>query len=164
MTAEEVIDFFAPSDESVDAIIEWVTSAGIDRDRVSLSANKQWIQFDAPVEEVEDLLYADYFVWEHGASGSTDVACEEYHVPGHLREHVDYVMPGIRMMPNQSKRSAVVEVEKRATPVQHQGRASPTVWPGFPQVNSTSCHNYVTPSCIKSQSLACFRFLWGSRV
>lgn len=41
MTPEEVIDFFAPSDEGVDAIIAWVTSSGINRDRVSLSANKQ---------------------------------------------------------------------------------------------------------------------------
>ena len=46
MTAEEVIDFFAASDESVDAVIAWVTSSGIDRKRVSLSANKQVSSLD----------------------------------------------------------------------------------------------------------------------
>lgn len=46
MTAEEVIDFFAASNESVDAVIAWVTSSGIDRKRVSLSANKQVSSLD----------------------------------------------------------------------------------------------------------------------
>lgn len=49
MTAEEVIDFFAPSNESVNAVIDWVASAGIDRARISLSANKQ-ASHDDPVE------------------------------------------------------------------------------------------------------------------
>lgn len=41
MTAEEVIDFFAPHSSSVDAVTEWVVASGISADRVSLSVNKQ---------------------------------------------------------------------------------------------------------------------------
>jgi len=41
MTAEEVIDFFAPHESSVDTVRNWLHSEGISKDRVSLSANKQ---------------------------------------------------------------------------------------------------------------------------
>ena len=43
MTPEEVIDFFAPQQSSVDAITEWLVSSGISADRFALSANKQVI-------------------------------------------------------------------------------------------------------------------------
>lgn len=41
MTVEEVTDFFAPAQSSVDAVIDWLVSSGIDRARISQSANKQ---------------------------------------------------------------------------------------------------------------------------
>ena len=41
MTAEEVIDFFAPEQYRVDQIMEWLSEAGISTDRLSLSTNKQ---------------------------------------------------------------------------------------------------------------------------
>jgi hypothetical protein len=41
MTSEEIIDFFAPAQSSVDAVIDWLVSSGIERQRISQSANKQ---------------------------------------------------------------------------------------------------------------------------
>ena len=41
MTAEEVIDFFAPEQYRVDLVMEWLSEAGISADRLSLSTNKQ---------------------------------------------------------------------------------------------------------------------------
>jgi len=41
MTAEEVIDFFAPNEDSINAVMDWAASTGIDRSRISLSTNKQ---------------------------------------------------------------------------------------------------------------------------
>lgn len=37
----------------------------------------QWIQFDATVAEVEELLFAEFYVWEH-YSGTLDISTEEY--------------------------------------------------------------------------------------
>jgi tripeptidyl-peptidase-1 len=42
-----------------------------------LSANKQWLQFDAPVEVAEKLFRTDYHVYEHAVSGGKNVACDE---------------------------------------------------------------------------------------
>lgn len=41
MTAEEVIDFFAPHPSSVEAVMDWLVTSGIPAHRVSLSTNKQ---------------------------------------------------------------------------------------------------------------------------
>jgi hypothetical protein len=41
MTSEEIINFFAPAQSSVDAVIDWLVSSGFERQRISQSANKQ---------------------------------------------------------------------------------------------------------------------------
>lgn len=41
MTAEQVIDFFAPQQSSVNIVREWLVSAGIAADRIGHSVNKQ---------------------------------------------------------------------------------------------------------------------------
>jgi tripeptidyl-peptidase-1 len=72
-----VVEIFAPSQETVDAINEWLISAGIAAEKISQSVNKQWIQFDASAEDLEALLHTKYHVYEHTETGKTAVACDE---------------------------------------------------------------------------------------
>jgi len=51
---------------------------------------------DATTAEVEELLVAEFYVWEH-ISGTHDVSSEEYHVPTISRNISDYVTPGTRL-------------------------------------------------------------------
>ncbi|TRX89818.1 hypothetical protein FHL15_009251 [Xylaria flabelliformis] len=103
LSPEEVVDFFAPPDSSVQAVKDWLLAAGIEPHEISQSANKQWIQFDAAVDQVEDLLMASYHVWEHKVTGAKDIGCDEYHVPKHVRRHIDYITPGVKLMGNGGK-------------------------------------------------------------
>ncbi|KAI1298791.1 subtilisin-like protein [Xylaria venustula] len=146
MSAQEVIDFFAPHESSIDVIREWVQSAGISADRISLSANKQWIQFDATTEEAEDLLFADFYVWEH-ADGSTDMSTESYHVPAKIQEHVDYVTPGIRLRTRQH----AAKEKKMKRSFKDDVQPFITALPAFPEPNSTTCSIYVTAECTRAQ-------------
>ncbi|KAL7623689.1 hypothetical protein AAE478_005241 [Parahypoxylon ruwenzoriense] len=98
LSAEEVVRFFAPSEESVNAVKDWLIGAGIPSNTIAQSSNKQWIQFDAPVSQVEDLLMTDYHVWEHIDTEVKNIACDEYHVPKQVKEHIDYITPGIKLM------------------------------------------------------------------
>ncbi|PSR88695.1 putative Tripeptidyl-peptidase sed1 [Coniella lustricola] len=153
MTAEEVIDFFAPSEESIGAVMNWLTESGIDAKRIGLSVNKQWIQFDASTAEVEDLLYTDFYLWEHPSSKSHDISCESYNLPSHVQEHVDYITPGVRLRPRM-KRSKPAVVEK--IPKAHLSGitgVSPfiTELPGVPEMNSTTCDTYVNLECTRVQ-------------
>lgn len=77
-TAEEVHDLFAPSQESVDSVRDWLESMGIAGHRVSQSVNKQWLQFDAEAQEVENLLRTEYYLYSHQGTGKSHIACQEY--------------------------------------------------------------------------------------
>lgn len=65
---------FAPSPQSVDAVRSWLESAGIEH--VRQSVNKQWLQFDTAVENIEALLKTKYYEFEH-YTGEVHVACDE---------------------------------------------------------------------------------------
>jgi tripeptidyl-peptidase-1 len=78
MTADEVHDLFAPSKDSVDSVRSWLEHSGIDTGRISQSANKQWLQFDANIDEIERLLRTEYYLYSHAGTGRSHVACREY--------------------------------------------------------------------------------------
>ena len=68
---------FAPSSHTVSKVREWLHSSGVAVDRVTQSANKQWLQFDAEAGELEDLLKTEYHVHSHEATGNLHIACHE---------------------------------------------------------------------------------------
>lgn len=150
LTVEEIHDLFAPSQDSVDALIQWLESEGIDKKRVSQSVNKQWLQFDAPVAELERLVKTDYHIYEH-ESGKTHVGCEEYSVPGHLADHIDYITPGITRLAMKGMPSKREVASKTTT----HGRP-PLVGTPYPApvgnidaaADLSLCDSVITPACI----------------
>jgi Pro-kumamolisin, activation domain len=61
----------------VDAVHNWLASAGIAPEQISQSVNKQWMQFDASTLELESLLNAEYHIYENAGTGKTTVACDK---------------------------------------------------------------------------------------
>lgn len=68
---------FAPSDETVDAVRNWLINSGIVGERITHSDNKGWLAFDASVEESEALFLAEYYEHEHATSGAVRIGCDE---------------------------------------------------------------------------------------
>jgi tripeptidyl-peptidase-1 len=147
----------------VSTIKTWLVSAGIPSDRIVQSTNKAWIAFDATTSEVEGLLYTEFHVYEHTATGTENIAAEEYHVPSHVREHIDYITPGIRLRVDpgkakQLKRRSMAEgLRKRgveamntgAVPIEEvKGNAR---LPTLPTLTRANCDRYVTNQCIRSK-------------
>ncbi|KAH7354976.1 putative alkaline serine protease AorO [Rhexocercosporidium sp. MPI-PUGE-AT-0058] len=112
-SAEEVTDIFAPSQKTVDAVHDWLVSAGIAAEKISQSVNKQWMQFDASTFDLESLLGTEYHEYEHSGTGKTTVACDKYHVPSHIQEHVDYITPGTKLFSSHRRPNSCAEIEKR---------------------------------------------------
>lgn len=112
----------------------------------------QWIQFDAPANEVENLLFAEFFIWEH-SSGTHDISTESYHVPAHIRRHIDCVTPGTRLRQRNVKRAKAVGIEKRLLSPDLPKGIQPliTELPGFPHPNLSTCDTYVTAECTRIQ-------------
>ncbi|RAO73388.1 uncharacterized protein BHQ10_009400 [Talaromyces amestolkiae] len=111
LSMEEVHDLFAPVEHHVESIKEWLHHSGIDKSRIVHSDNKGWLAFDATTEEAERLFQTEYFEHEHAESDRVRVGCDEYHLPEHIAQHVDYITPGIKMT-QAVKRT--VKKEKRA--------------------------------------------------
>ncbi|KAL6720032.1 Tripeptidyl-peptidase sed1 [Lecanora helva] len=110
-TAEEIHDLFAPHKKTVEAVNEWLTTSGIEGGRVSQSVNKQWLQFDASVAEVESLVKTEYHHYAHYATGKTNIGCDD---------HIDYITPGIKLLtPSRSRDEP--ELQKRIFGVTDKG-------------------------------------------
>lgn len=160
---EEIIEIFAPPQAAVDGVKSWLHEAGIAKERISHSANKQWIQFDAKVEEAERLLKTKYYHYEHEATRNIHVACDEYFLPDHLTEHVDYITPGLKLLGGgKASNGRPLNGRKRDLEARgfrtngNQNFSSPIV-KGLVDIPLTTlnnsaqlsrCDQYITPDCI----------------
>jgi len=149
-STEEIHELFAPSIETVEAVSGWLKAAGITR--FSQSVNKQWMQFDAKVEVLEALVKAKFHEYKHVDTGAIHVACTEYHVPQHVRKHIDYITPGINLISTKT-----ADIRGRALRKRDDHRISDTSIPiGIdtdtlalaPSYNLSSCGDLMTPYCL----------------
>ena len=90
----QIIELFAPAQESIDAVHNWLVSSGIESSRIALSRGRNWLNVNASITEVEALLKAEYKVYEH-STGQKHIACEEYSVPQNVSQHIDLIMPTV---------------------------------------------------------------------
>lgn len=97
-TSDEVIDAFKPSDHAVETVRQWLVDAGISVKDIVHSDNKQWLAFDASNKQMESLLHTEYHEYEDLKTGGVMPACDQYHVPKHVQQHIDYITPGIKLM------------------------------------------------------------------
>ena len=155
-TSAEINAKFAPSKESVDTTVDWLAASGISRSRVYHSDNKGWLAFDATPDEVEDLLNTEFYNFEHAEQDTSTVGCDSYMVPRHVQRHVDYITPGIKMIPAAHK--IQTRTVKRAVGLDAEGRPMMpyTSKPAFKAnafANSSglaNCDQVITPECVRA--------------
>ncbi|GAB7354905.1 hypothetical protein MBLNU459_g5537t1 [Dothideomycetes sp. NU459] len=90
LSASEVKDLIAPSDDTIDLVQTWLAEHDIFT--TTLSSTKDWISVVLPVGKVEELLDATYSEYRH-TDGSTLVRAPEWSLPVHLHEHIDVIQP-----------------------------------------------------------------------
>lgn len=91
-SAERIANTFKPSDETVNAVLTWLVSAGIGLQRIKKSQSLGWLQFNCTVNEAQKLLKTEYFKYKH-TSGTPHVGCTAYHIPESVRKHIDFITP-----------------------------------------------------------------------
>ena len=156
-TPEKIAKAFSPAEESIESVNLWLREAGIDIARYSLSASRHWINIDATVEEVEDLLHTEYHVFEHALTSESHIGCSEYSVPGSLRDHIDLITPTLGLMPNGNK---LRKREVKGASNHHERRNETVSWNETVSLNATAsltatdlgkvnCNKETTPDCVK---------------
>jgi tripeptidyl-peptidase I len=103
---------FAPPRHTVERVEVWLIDSGISRDRISHAAGRNWVKFNATVEEIESLFNTEYHVYEH-QNGGIRIACDEYHLPEHVREHIDFAMPTIHLEGMVPQRRIMTEIQAK---------------------------------------------------
>ena len=74
-TAEKVHNAFAPTDDAINAVKEWLTSSGIQSSRIRNYESRGWLAFDAMAKEAESLLQTEFYEHEHRHSSKIRIGC-----------------------------------------------------------------------------------------
>ena len=159
LSAEEVHELFAPSQESIDAVKSWLLGSGLvlDDDVVHYE-NKGWLSVDMPAKHAESLLSTEYY--EHELSDGTRLGCDEYYLPAHVSPLVDFIKPGIKLSSPMKKRT----VEKRVTSLPGHGPTwhhpphvphpyphwTPPPYAGQLPPDLRTCGVNITPVCLQA--------------
>ncbi|KAJ3514135.1 hypothetical protein NLJ89_g2544 [Agrocybe chaxingu] len=154
LTPAEAVAMFAPSQETIDNVMRWLEGEGFGRDRMRLSANKGWVLVNATVGEAEELLKAEYSVYEH-PSGTKQIGCHNYSVPAHLRSHIDLIKPTVHFNHALSNRQPG-HVRKRGgnlgEPSVFRGpkKSDDRGRPSEIKVGLETCDESITPECLRA--------------
>ncbi|KAI4182518.1 MAG: hypothetical protein L6R41_005935 [Letrouitia leprolyta] len=160
-TAEQVAKTFAASDETVDAVKEWLAQNDIPLTRL-IHHHNNWLQVNVTTSEAEQLLRTEYFVHKNDEADEHRIACDEYWIPENLRAHIDIITPTVHLdisiRKRQTKRNASrLGSEKPAQPFPSAAATPcpscpPGQNPGDPKsyIGSDTCNKGVTPACVRA--------------
>lgn len=83
----------APSQASTDAVNAWLASNNIST--INTSPAGDWISISLPVASANQLLGANFSVFEHSGTGTQVIRTLAYSIPDELKGHIDLVTPTV---------------------------------------------------------------------
>ncbi|KAF9464191.1 Pro-kumamolisin, activation domain-containing protein [Collybia nuda] len=147
-SAAKVVETFSPSDDTIEAVANWLAESGISRDRLRLSINKGWIEVNTTVAETEDLLKTEYHVYSH-PSGDEQLGCHSYSVPAHVKGHIDIIKPTVHFNHRPAPQSARKLSGGLGIPSSHTGPKKSskkvTITPTL-----ANCDEMITLDCLRA--------------
>jgi tripeptidyl-peptidase-1 len=117
-----------------------------------MSKSLTWVKFDATVEEAESLLKTEYNIYTHATTGKDHLAVEEYSVPVHIQEHVDFITPTVQFEATVELKAKRADLQGRSLKVKPTSQLIPDplrVPLSEVTFNLTNCDRYITPECLR---------------
>lgn len=145
---------FQPSSQTVEAVRQWLVEGGIAANRIAHSDNKGWFAFHATAEEAENLLHTEYHEYEDTISGGKMPSCSAYHVPKNIKEHIDYITPGIKLLApvdnlRKKRQANTLSLNRRDESPKRPSMQYEPSWPAPQNASDLStCDIAITPACI----------------
>lgn len=150
-TPEQILDHFRPHEDTISSVKKWLISSGISGHSIKLSGDSGWLTFDATTSQAEKLFSTEYHLYENTEVGTSATACDEYHLPKYIQQHVDYVHPGVKLIAPGSKKLAKRSIENRRITRGAQFRSMSAVPSGVYNPKDLSrCDVEITPNCIQA--------------
>ncbi|KAJ7129263.1 peptidase S8/S53 domain-containing protein [Mycena epipterygia] len=147
MSKEEVEKFVSPSPMSLALVDGWLASYGIRESSLVRSPAKDWVSVTVSIRLAEQLLGADYYLWQH-TSGEILVRATSYSLPQRLFDHVELIQP-----------TTMFARGKGMTPILYPEEIEP-VAPVDPITPLAKTH--VDPSCATRITLTCIMQLYNA--
>lgn len=95
-TADQVLELFAPEEESVNAVKQWLVKSGIPSGSIQVPRSNGWVQFETTARQLESVLKTKYHVYKRDNVGHIEtIGTEEYSLPAEVSTHVDFIHPGV---------------------------------------------------------------------
>ena len=90
-TQEQVDALFAPDDQAIASVKDWLVKSGIAANSINLSRNKAWVRFESTVSGLESLLQVNLTASKHV---KRDVS-PDIKLPEHISSVVEFVLPSL---------------------------------------------------------------------
>lgn len=78
LTVDEVDSMYAPSSQTILAVISWLVATGIRQSQIHRSDNKAWLAVNLPAWQIESLLDAEYYEYGGDSEGDVRIGCDRY--------------------------------------------------------------------------------------
>ncbi len=132
------------------AVYGWLAKHGIDNDRAKLSKGMNWLKFNVTIEEAESLLQTEYKVYNNIETGKPHLACDKYHIPLELRDHIDFITPTVQFDAIVKTRKKRKEEPDRVLPTVGGKKGSDVAEAAKVKFTLANCNTYVTPDCLRA--------------
>lgn len=94
-TQQEVIDLFAPEDNTVEAVESWLIKEGIPASSITATKSKGWLDFVTTSGELDRLLQGQFQLFNHANGKSSQIMSENYVIPAKVASHIDFIAPAL---------------------------------------------------------------------
>ena len=131
-SAQKVRETFAPSVESTNAVLAWLTSAGISKEQINSAGSGGYLKFNASVSQAQSLLKTQYHIYQHADTQEQHLGCEEYSLPSGLEQHINFIKPT-----TSTPRKIIKHGFQQESPIKTRDV-------------DPSCQNNATPECIRN--------------
>lgn len=92
---EEFAELIQPDDESIQAVVAWLTNHGFQSHHMKWIPHKDWISLEKiPLRKVEYMLNTTYSIYQD-QDGEQIVRTEEYSLPELLHPHIELIQVSI---------------------------------------------------------------------
>ncbi|KAK7467531.1 hypothetical protein VKT23_004584 [Stygiomarasmius scandens] len=126
-----------PSDETTNAVYDWLSHHGIDDSAVTSS--REWVTVTLPLHLAETLLDTKYHVYSHAKSNERVLRTLSYSLPSILHGHIDVVAPTTYFSTLKSMRAtSFLQPEIPALSLKIDATAP-----------AASCNTVITPTCLR---------------
>ncbi|KAM0262586.1 hypothetical protein ACHAQJ_001631 [Trichoderma viride] len=149
-TPDQVVELFAPSEDSINAVKAWLVKSGVPASSITSSKSKGWLDFVTTSGQLESLLKTSYSTYDHVEARNVHIGTDEYTLPNEISQHVDFITPGVIFAPVKTSSKAEKREQKS---IRQPSKPLPAhvaaILAANPLATST-CGTAITPQCIKS--------------